>query len=191
MTFLDNPNEFQDEKNVGFSQVVLKYGLISAAVSIISSLVMSLTGLSNASMGAQLPVYVLLMGVAVYVLVLQVREHRDNELGGFISFGRVFIIILLALVISGIINGVFQYIYFNYINPNAMQEVLDSQRELIEKIGAFAALPEDKIEEQMDAAKATMQSPAFILQAALGSIFGGSIIAVIMAAILKKARKTF
>jgi hypothetical protein len=43
----------------------------------------------------------------------------------------------------------------------------------------------------MDAAKATMQSPAFILQTAVGSIFGGSIIAVIMAAILKKPRTTY
>jgi Protein of unknown function (DUF4199) len=191
MAFLDNPNDFQDEKNVGFSQVVIKYGLISAAVSIISSLVMSLTKLSTASLGAQIPVFAVLLAVSIYILILEVREHRDKDLGGFISFGRVFLIILIALVISGIIGGIFQYVYFNYINPHAMEEVLEAQREMVEKIANWARLPEDQIEAQMDAAKATMQSPAFILQTAVGSIFGGSIIAVIMAAILKKPRTTY
>jgi hypothetical protein len=53
---------------------------------------------------------------------------------------------------------------------------------------ANGAVTADKLDAHMDNVRATMQSPRLILQFAVTVIICGSIISVIMAAILKKPR---
>ncbi|MEY4934872.1 MAG: hypothetical protein RIS64_1231 [Bacteroidota bacterium] len=181
MAFLDDPNGFEAEKNVGFSQNVLKYGLITIGLVFLSSLLMALA----ASIAAiQLIVLIAICGAFVSVWVRQISEHRDKELGGFISFERAFIITLLSMTLAGLALGTFQYVYLNYIAPQELEKVLEQARNWM----PTEAVTADKLDEHIDNVRATMQSPRLILQFAVTVIFCGSIISVIMAAILKKPR---
>ncbi len=183
MAFLDDPNGFEAEKNVGFSQNVLKYGLITLALVFLSSLLMSIAAMTAAA-AIQLIVLIAICGAFVTVWVRQISEHRDKDLGGFISFERAFIITLLSMTITGLALGTFQYVYLNYIAPQELEMVLEQAKGWL----ANGAVTADKLDEHMDNVRATMQSPRLILQFAVTVIFCGSIISVIMAAVLKKPR---
>jgi hypothetical protein len=183
MGFLDDPNGSDAERNVGFSQNVLKYGFITIALVFLSSLLLSLAALT-AAVPIQSLILIATCGAFVTVWVRQISEHRDNDLGGFISFERAFIITLLSMTITGLALGTFQYVYLNYIAPQELEMVLERAKSLI----AEGAVTADKLDASIDNVRATMQSPRWILQFAITVIFCGSIISVIMAAILKKPR---
>ena len=183
MSFLDDPNGFEAEKNVGFSQNVLKYGGITIGLVFLSSLLMSAAAVMGAA-AVQLIALIAIAGAFVTVWVRQISEHRDKELGGFISFERAFIITLLSMTITGLALGTFQYVYLNYIAPHELETVLEQAKSWL----ANEAVTADKLEENMDNVRATMKSPRLILQFAVTVIFLGSVISVIMAAILKKSR---
>jgi Protein of unknown function (DUF4199) len=183
MAFLDDPNDFEGEKNVGFSKNVLKYGFITIALVFLSSLLLSLTAMTGI-VAIQLMALIAVCGAFVMVWVRQISEHRDKELRGFISFERAFIITLLSMTITGLALGTFQYVYLNFIAPHELENVLEQAKSWLEN-GAITA---DKLEENMDNVRATMKSPRLILQFTITIIFCGSLIAVIMAAILKKSK---
>ena len=183
MSFLDDPNGFEAEKNVGFSQNVLKYGGITLALVFLSSLLMSIAAMTAVA-AIQLIVLIATCGAFVTVWVRQISEHRDKDLGGFISFERAFFITLLSMTITGLALGTFQYVYLNYIAPQELEIVLEQAKGWL----ANGAVTADKLDEHMDNVRATMQSPRLILQFAVTVIFCGSIISVIMAAVMKKPR---
>jgi hypothetical protein len=183
MSFLDDPNGYEAEKNVGFSQNVLKYGFVTIALVFLSSLLLSLAAMTAAA-AIQSIVLIATCGAFVAVWVWQISEHRDKDLGGFISFERAFIITLLSMTITGLALGTFQYVYLNYIAPQELENVLEQAKNWL----ANGAVTADKLDAHMDNVRATMQSPRLILQFAITIIFCGSIISVIMAAILKKPR---
>jgi hypothetical protein len=184
MSFLDEPNGFEGERNVGFSRNVLKYGLVTIASVFISSLLMSAAALS-ASPAIQLIVLIAICGGFVSIWVRQISEHRDKELRGFISFERAFIITLLSMTLTGLALGTFQYVYLNFIAPHELENVLEQAKTWMTHSSVATA---DKLDEQFDNVRATMHSPRLILQFTTSVIFCGSIISVIMAAVLKKSR---
>jgi Ca2+/Na+ antiporter len=183
MAFLDDPNGSAAEKNVGFSQNVLKYGFVTIGFVFLSSLLMSVAAMTGGA-AIQLIVLIAMCGIFVTIWVRQISEHRDKDLGGFISFERAFIITLLSMTITGLALGTFQYVYLNFIAPHELETVLEQAKGWL----ANGAVTADKLDAHMDNVRATMQSPRLILQFAVTVIICGSIISVIMAAILKKPR---
>lgn len=187
MAILDDSSNMFDEKSVSFQPVVLKWGMISAGVSIVTTLLTSIAGLKMTNMSTLATVGLLGLVVGITILVMAVREHRDQQLGGFISFGRAFLVCLLVLVISTIVAQIFSYLYMNFINPAAAQEAVEAAKTMMEKFG----LPEDQIDAAMEKAAADLKSPMSIIKNSAGSIFFGAIIALIMGAIMKKEPSKF
>ena len=158
----------------------LKYGLIVAATGILISMITYVAGLDKTDAGQYIGyINVLIMIVA---MVLAIKERRDKELGGFIEFGQAFGTAALTAVIASAISSVYTYIYMALINPSFHDYLIQKQQAKMEEQG--------KTQEQIDMALPYIEkftTPGMIsLFAFLGGIVMGVIIALIIAAIMKK-----
>ncbi len=58
-------------------------------------------------------------------LVMAVKSHRDEELGGYISFGRAFSTGFRYSSLLSIFMGLFMLIYFKWLNPEVLEQGLN------------------------------------------------------------------
>lgn len=182
MAILDNENGFINEGDVSPQQVILKYGLISSAVAVIATLLSNMMGLMSKGFGTMMVVGLASLVVSILILVYAVREHRDQQLGGFITFKRVFLVTFAIMLLSGAINQLFSYVYMNFINPSAASEAMEATRSMLEKMN----MPEDSIEKAIQEAETSLKSPMTIIKGLLSVAVVGAIVAAIMGAAMKK-----
>lgn len=183
MTTLDEPINFIDPKNVSPQNTILRYGLVGGLGLVIYALIGILTGISNPSAGM---VSVAINSVIVIVLYLgllifAVRHHRDNELGGYIKFGRAFMVSFFVGLIAAILSTIFNYVYLNFIDPDYLNTIAEGSAEMLEKFG----MNEEQIEAAIEGTKEGA-SPKSLLMNLLGGSAFGAIICLIIAAVMKK-----
>ncbi|MFK7808217.1 MAG: DUF4199 domain-containing protein [Saprospiraceae bacterium] len=184
MATLDDDYGYIDPSTVSPWSTALRYGGLAALISVIIGLVVHLAGLQDYEAAAagetdpistmvQLLSYVIWAG-AVY---LAIKFHRDEQLGGYITFGRGFYTGFATSLVMGAISAVWTFIFFSMIAP----EILDIMRE-----AALNNMPEDQAE-QAEGIMDTMMSPAVMTGSVfVATIVIGSIISVIASAIMKK-----
>ncbi len=168
------------EANVSPRQLGIKYGLI---LGLISSVVAAVNYSAKlfANSAATTGMTVLSFVILICGFVLACREFKaQNE--GFMTLGQGFMTGFWASIISSIISAVFTYVWLTFIDPAVMDAIKDNAVAGMAKQG----LDEEQIEQSLSM-MGFMFSPIFTVGAALigGPIFG-AIIAVIVAAIMKK-----
>jgi Protein of unknown function (DUF4199) len=183
MAILDEQDGSINESSVSIQPVVVKWGLISGAIGIISGILSGILGLSAMTMVLSIATF----GAYFYVLYLAIRADRDEQLGGFASFKRVFMVALGVILLSALVSTVFNFVYTNYLNPSAGEAVLEMSRSMMEKMG----LPEEAMDKAMDEAAANMKSPMNIVKTMGMAVVFGAILAAIYGAIMKKERPMF
>lgn len=117
--------------------------------------------------------------LTVYLMIL----YRDNYLGGFASYGQIFVMVLLSGIVSTIIGSAFVYLLYDVIDPALIDQARIAAEE---KIMGNSRIPEnmyDTIFEKIE--KNT--TPAYMLKAGLiaGTLIS-AIIGLIIAAFVKK-----
>ena len=168
----------ENSVKVPFWKTALNYGLILAAVSIFLSLAFYFTdiylkGWAQAVSG--------LVGIAVLVYLLV--QYRKNILGGYATFGQIFVMGLVATFLSmiiGIASGFLQqYVLFPEMKEaillNAQDNILNNPR-----------IPESMVDQQLERVEKMMQPGRQVLFGLLGGTFINAIILLIVAAIIKK-----
>ncbi len=187
MAILDNSENPYDESSVSIWGMVKKWGLISALVGIVFQLFQQITNVMGQSGGIIALYTVVSFGVSIAIYVMTVREHREDELGGFISFKRAFYLLFMVGMLSTAIALVFNYIYMNFISPSAMDAQLEMTRNMMEKFG----LPEDQLDAAIDKQRESLRSPLSMITGLLGAGFIVAILSLIVAAVMKKERPIF
>lgn len=187
MAILDGSDAPLQEKDVSIWGIVKKWGLISALIGIVFQLIQQVTGVMSQS-GTIIALYtVVSIGVSVAIYVMALREHREQELGGFMSFKRAFYLAFMIGMASTIVVLVFNYIYMNFINPGAMEAQLEMTRSMMEKFG----MPEDQLDAAIEKQRASLASPMSMLTGLLGAGVVVAILSLIMGAVMKKERPMF
>lgn len=168
--------------NISFThKSVINTGFLWALSGIIFALIPSFTGnQSNSTLGFALAGAG--FAVNICILVYAIKKYRDEESGGYMTFGNGFLFIFFASIYAGIILGVFSYIQVTFIDPGMMDEAINAQMAEMEKQGMT--------EEQMEMTQSMtgfMKWPIFIAAVALlGKIFAGILMGLIISAIFKK-----
>lgn len=187
MAVLDSSDAPLQEKDVSIWGMVKKWGLISALIGIVFQLIQQVTGVMSQS-GTIIALYtVVSIGVSVAIYVMALREHREQELGGFMSFKRAFYLAFMIGMVSTVVVLIFNYIYMNFINPNAMEAQLEMTRGMMEKFG----MPEDQLDAAIEKQRASLASPMSMLTGLFGAGFVVAILSLIMGAVMKKERPMF
>jgi hypothetical protein len=184
MTVLDNPQPFDnDEASVSMFPTALRYGLAGSVLFVIYTLISHLLGLTvPSSMSMMALQFMLSLTLTILILYFAVRHHRDQELGGYISFGRAFMVGLIVLSISVVVNNLFSLLYMTVIDPGYVDTVMESTEEMMLNLG----VDDEMIEEQMEAARERMKPTSMLLQGILGGVVMSAVISAIMAAIMKR-----
>lgn len=182
MNTLDNPTLI-DPSDVSMLPTALRYGLIGGAVSIIMSLISNLAGLTEGGNTA-VSIAIGIVALLIYIIMqfLGVKHHRDNELGGYISFGRGFGLSFLIAILISAISAIWNFIYLSFIDPDMMERVREAAYDTYEEMG----FSDEQIEQSMSVIEATTSPSA---QMIAGLIFGaimGLICGLIISAILKR-----
>ncbi|MBL7818623.1 MAG: DUF4199 domain-containing protein [Saprospiraceae bacterium] len=187
MAILDDVQSPLSEKDVSIWANVKKWGLISALVGIVFQLLNQISGIMNQS-GVVIGLYTALsFGVSIALYVFALREHRDQELDGFMTFKRAFYLAFMIGLLSTVIVLIFNYIYMNFISPSAMDAQLETTRTMMEKFG----MPEDKLDEAIEKQRQSLSSPLSIVTGLFGAGIVVAILSLIVAAIMKKERPMF
>lgn len=165
-----------ENKKSAFS-TALKYAIITALAMFIFSIILYITGMYLNSNVNLLTYIIMLAG-----LVFAVKDRRDKDLGGMISFGEGFKTGFLFCMITGVITVVFSLIMMNFIAPEMMGEILKkAETDMINK-----GLPDDQVEMAMEWTR-KFTSPIWItIWSLVSTAFFGAILSLIVAAIFKK-----
>jgi len=182
-------HQINDAPKPPYRNTAITYGALTGLVSIVIGLLSYLAGFSDPSkqQGAMGWINMLISyGVMIGGLVLAVRKHRDQELGGYITFGRAFGVGFLTMLVLGLISAVWTYVFFNFIATDMLEMIKQSSIDrMVEKQGMSV----DQAEAAMNnpVTKSMMNPVAFTGFAFAGILFIGAIFALIVAAIMRKS----
>lgn len=181
-----------EQAKVSPFKTALTYGIYMAVVSILISLIVWATNLME-SLGlfGTSAIGLVNLLVMVILLIIFTKLYRDNLLGGKITFKQAFTFGVLVVVCSSLISGLYNYIFFKFIDPGYMERIMTMMQEKMYQMLSNRGLPEDQIETAMRAfeEKGIPTPLESVQQALLGGLIGGAIMSLISSAIVKKNKE--
>ncbi len=177
---LDNMDDL-NVKNASPFPTALRYGVIGGLISIVLGLVSYLAGMQGT-----IPTIISIISIIVNIaiIVYAIRAHRDNDLGGYISYGRCLGVGVLTALIMGVISAVWVYVLYNFIDPGLPEMMTQMQIEQLEEQG----MSDDQIEASLDMMSRFTSPNAIAGMALIGGPIWGLIVSLIAGAFLKKDR---
>lgn len=176
-----------DPAKTPYRNHAFRAGLYIAGVSIFLSLILYLTGMSEEMMkntALRWTNNFVSFGLTFWFIYSACMQHRQQDLGGYISVGRCMGIGSLTGLVSGAITGVWTIIFMNVIAP----EMIDQIKDLAMQQMADRGLAEDQIEKQMEFMKMFLTPWFFFLMAALMGVIFGFIGGLISGMVVQKER---
>jgi hypothetical protein len=149
-----------EPKNNNIFKSAMNYGLILALALILFHLVQYVMDIYKPPFWVSVLNYAVIIGGIVYGTL----RFREDEMGGYISYGKSLGIGVLICFFASIIYGFYFFLLTTVIDPSYM----DSLHRVIEETYLEMGFDDDKVEMMMEAVK-KFQSPLIMV---LSSIFG-------------------
>ena len=128
--------------------------------------------------------YLVISFIVVGIYRMSIR-FRDVECGGAIRYGKAFSFIVLTFFFAALISSIVKYVYFQFINPTYLDELLNESLKAIQML----KIPIDKA--SYDQMAKVMKPATFSLQYIWMNVIVGTILGLIMAAFVKKEKSIF
>ena len=160
------------------ARIALKWGIISAILIIVYSVVLYMTGWFKTPSLSWITFLFLLFGI-----IMGIREFKlmNND---YVGFSEGLGVGTLLSAVTGLVSSIFSYIYLNFIDSTIMQQMRDMQMEQMENQG----LSSEQIDQAMEiGAKFASPTFAFLIGIFLYVLFG-FLISLVVAAILKNTK---
>jgi hypothetical protein len=81
----------------------------------------------------------MVLGYAIFLagLIYSIKSYRDENLGGFISYGQSLGFSVVIGAFTGIITGIFIFIFYTHIAPEVLEElrqkaILETERRMLQ-----------------------------------------------------------
>ncbi len=118
--------------------------------------------------------YIVIIGLCVFLAMRATRDKLYAESG--INYAQTLYVGVVTSVVTGIIFGIFSYVYIVYINPNLVAELLIETKNIMLKFNKTPA----EIAETIAHVKVSYESKNQFMS----SLFGTTTIGIICSAIL-------
>lgn len=179
MSTLDDPRKIIDPINVSVWPTAMRYGGTVGLVLVVIGLLMHLTGMSDPSgqNATSTAIGCLNYVIIMVAVVLAIKHHRDNELGGYLTLGRGMGVGTATALVIGAISAVWTILMMTLIAPE-MGEMIKEQALENAQPGA-----EEMTEKMVGLFTNPFTMALFVL---LVTVFLGFITALIAGAIMKK-----
>jgi len=161
-------------------KIALKYGLIYSGINILWSLVLYVTNLVRSDMSWVFNIVSMI--IPVVCIVFAVKEYKATLGNGWMKFSEVFKFGLVICLVGGLIAAAYTVLYVQVIDTEFMNFIQEKQMNKMVEMG----MPEEQIEIAINQS-AKFQTPFWMFTwTLLGALLTGTIISLIMAAVLKK-----
>ena len=157
--------------------LVVKWGLIISLALIASSIIIYMAGLSTNKAVGWINYVLMLVGA-----IFATKIYRDEKCNGYISFGRAFQFGYLTLLLVGIITAIYTYIFFQFIAPEMIGQILTE----VENQMMSSGQSDEQVERAMGYTRKFMTPQWMGIWVIGGTIFLGAILSLISSAVVKK-----
>lgn len=167
--------------------LIVRYGVISGLISAVWFLIAMVTGYfpSTGSMGMIIGYATML--VAFSMIFIGVKNYRDKQAGGAITFGKAFLTgLLIALIASTVYVLVWEIYYFSGACGDFMNQYMSSMIEEMRQSGMSESRISAEIEEMNKFAEMYRNPLVNVLFTYLEILPLGVIVSLIAAAIFRK-----
>ena len=168
--------------NSNLMKSTMTSGAILGAALVIYTLILYMTNLTY-STGLGYVSYLIMIGG----IVLGIKNFRDQEQEGFISYGRALGVGMLTVMFASIIMAVFVYILYTIIDPGLVEKGIEIARNKM----AGKNLSDDQIEMAINMTKKFMTPTFMVIGTIIGYAFFGLIFSLVVAAVMKKDKDIF
>lgn len=179
-----------DPATVPYAKRGFNQGLIGSLVLIVLNLLFSVTGLVNpGETNAMTWVSTLLTwGVVAYFIYAAATKHRDEDLGGYISFGRAFAVGFMAVLAMSLVTAVWTWIYMAFIDPSIFDTIRQaSMDQMVNKQG----MSEEEAERALSMMSFMWTPPMMAAMVTITTLITGVIIDLIVSAVVKRDNPAF
>ncbi len=147
MNSLDQPMNVQPEPS--FRPIAIRYGFIAVLLMVVVDLITRFSGFvdptdpSTAMNGFMVfPIYWIIL---ITTFILAIKKHRDEDLGGFITFGRGFSLAFMAGLVIVAVTILWSFLYVQVIDPDSIEISREMAISQAEDQGASASDVEGSI----------------------------------------------
>jgi hypothetical protein len=156
------------------------YGLSAAALYLIFYF-------AGADVQSKAPQYIGWVLLIVFI-VMGVKSYRDQDLGGYITYGRSLGTGTLIGLFGGIITGFSTVLMFTVIDPGLAEKIIERvQEEMMEK----GNMSEDQIEMSMTYTRKFMQPIFLFIFSVISSAFMAFLCSLIISIFTRKEQTPF
>lgn len=121
----------------------------------------------------------------VYLFTRRVSARYTN---GF-SYGQSMGFIIKMMLFSGVIAGLGQYIFQNFVNPEYFQSILDTMEATMASMNIYT---DDQLEMMIGSLASAYRNPLLmVLSGIFNMVVGGGIVGLVLSAFLKKPADPF
>ncbi len=178
MEEMENYNEAPEIKASAFS-TALYYGLIGGVILSIWSVIAYMTNLQESAGWLNTIVSIVIF---IAVIMMATKAHRDNKLGGVMSFGKGFSVGFLTVLIMAAIGAVFTIVYLQFIDPGVMQE---AERQMEQQM-AERDMSREEMEQALKVGRMFIQPGVMALMGFVFNLILGAVVSLISAAIYQR-----
>jgi hypothetical protein len=155
------------ENKKSFSNIVYMFGAIYAILGILTMFIKPPTADSKDTSMVILGFVSLFLFIAIPIIAVWYYKKEGYQ----VTLGKALKLGVLLGLFGGTIVGIYAYIYYSYVNPGAIDQVLELSRNMLEETGKF---DEKMIEMQMETTR-----KLFVPMQLFGQIFSGLLYGVI------------
>ena len=171
----------EEQAKISFWKPALIYGAIIGFIGILVSVIFYIADLYTTRWTSWVQLLITLI-VLIYCLIAYRREY----LGGYASYGQIFLMVLVIGVISTILSVIYSYLLFTVIDP----ELIDKMKIVAEeRMMSNPRIPESAYDIGMERIEKLTVGRTMMMSAIGGPVLY-AIIGLIVAAFLKKEEET-
>jgi len=186
MSTLDNPHDPASTTDASPWPVGSRYGLIAGLALIVIGMIIHLAGIvdyTNQNSSGNWISNIVNLAVLIGAMAMAIKYHRDQQLGGYVSFGRAFYVGFIVTLIITIVSAIWMYIFFAFVEPGLVSDMMEMTREqMIEEQG----MSEDQVEQAMQYTAWFMNPVGMAISGGLFTLFFGVVLSLIVAAVMQK-----
>ena len=135
---------------------------------------------------SKLPQWISYVILCVFI-VIGIKSYRDEDLGGYISYGKSLGTGTLISLFGSFISAIFVVLFFKFIAPDMIQRILDSTQQKLTEDG----MSEDQIEMAMLYTIKFMTPIWLFFFSVISTTFMGFIFSLIISIFTKKEQNPF
>jgi hypothetical protein len=171
----------EEKVKAPFWKPALTYGVILGLVSVFISLIFYFIGMATVNWTNWVTMLVMLV-LLVYLMI----QYRNVHLGGYASFGQIFVMVLVSAgIVATIISAVYTYLLYTVIDPALLDQVRIVAEE---RILNNSRIPESMYDDLLEKNEKRITVAFMVKTALIAGPIMNAFIGLIIAAFIKKEK---